>query len=256
MNLSALTSSLPTPLSAAIETIADLGFQTIDVPPTAIKEDARRLLESHDLQIGCVALEREMPPEIDLENSEARVRQQSIDYFRRTIESAASLGAPAAYVTPPIKTDDDTRGRWLDAIVELADCARKFSIRLCIEHFPGRLLPTAAGTLALLDELGHEALALLVDVGHCLISREDPAEVIRAAGPRLGYIHFDDNDGVGDLHWPLLTGQLTQPVLAETLAALVEVQYDGHLCLELNPTLENPVENLRRGKTLLTDLLG
>ena len=40
------------------------------------------------------------------------------------------------------------------------------------------------------------------------------------AGPRLGYVHFDDNDGVGDLHWPLLTGRLTGDMLEAMLAVL------------------------------------
>ena len=59
---------------------------------------------------------------------------------------------------------------------------------MCIEHFPNRLLATAQITLDYIEELKHGALALLVDVGHCLISRDDPdvsacvQEILEAEG--------------------------------------------------------------------------
>jgi sugar phosphate isomerase/epimerase len=61
---------------------------------------------------------------------------------------------------------------------------------------------------------------MLLDVGHCLISGEDAAAVIQRAGERLGYVHLDDNDGVGDLHWPLFHGRLTREQLANAMTAL------------------------------------
>ena len=97
-------------------------------------------------------------------------------------------------------------------------------------------------------------MKLLIDVGHCLISREDPAKLIRAAGSRLGYIHFDDNDGQDDLHWPLLTGVCTEAVLRDTTSTLAECGYQRTLCLELNSELPEPLENLTSGNELLAKL--
>ena len=101
--------------------------------------------------------------------------------------------------------------------------------------------------MAWLERVGHGNLALLLDVGHCLISREDPADVIGRACPRLGYVHLDDNDGAGDLHWPLLTGRLTERVLQATLAALAASGYRGALALELHPENPDPVGALGSG---------
>jgi D-psicose/D-tagatose/L-ribulose 3-epimerase len=128
-------------------------------------------------------------------------------------------------------------------------------VRLCVEHVPGRGLATAAATLAWLDELRHDNLFLLIDTGHCLMTREDAADVVRRAGARLGYVHCDDNDGVGDLHWPLLTGRLTRDGLGALGAALRSVGYRGPLSLELNPTNTDPVGALREGKELLEALV-
>ena len=114
------------------------------------------------------------------------------------------------YLTPPIQRDDTTRSRWMDSLTDLADHARVFSVRLCVEHFPGRMLGTATETIRFIDQIDHEALFLLLDVGHCLISSEDPAQTVLNARHRLGYVHFNDNDGTEDLHWPVLTGRLTE----------------------------------------------
>ena len=128
-------------------------------------------------------------------------------------------------------------------------------VRLCIEHCPGRALPTAEMTLAWLDAFGHPGLGLLLDVGHCLLSHEDPGAVASRAGRRLGYVHLDDNDGVSDLHWGLLTGQLTKDTLVGTLATLGATAYDGALCLEFNSQNLDPVGALRDGRLLLQSLV-
>ena len=98
-------------------------------------------------------------------------------------------------------------------------------------------------------------LFLLLDVGHCLISGEDAGAVVRKAGARLGYVHLDDNDGQGDVHWPLLTGRLTRRDLEELVLALRESDYRSGLALELNPAHGDPVNGLRVSKDLFASLV-
>jgi sugar phosphate isomerase/epimerase len=141
--------------------------------------------------------------------------------------------------------------RWTESLVALADAAEACGIQLCIEHFPRRALPTVAATLQFLEGLGHSSLRLLIDVGHCLISAEDAAEAVIKAGDRLGYLHFDDNDGVDDLHWALLDGRLTEAQITAVIKAQRSAGYRGALCIELNPRLDGPLENLRRSSEAL-----
>jgi sugar phosphate isomerase/epimerase len=99
-------------------------------------------------------------------------------------------------------------------------------------------------------------LRLLLDLGHCLISEEDPVQAVVAAGELLGYVHLDDNDSVSDLHWPLLTGRLT-PEMLEALLTVLEIgDFDGGIALELNPQNADPVQALARGKALVSSHLG
>ena len=255
MNISALTSSLPLPLDEAIKTLAGLGFRWIDVPPTAAGGAAQDQIRRHDLRIASVGLERDMPEAFDLAAEDPHARRAAVQYFRSAIEATAALQAPVGYITPPTATDPQTRAAWRLSLLELAEDAAKHGVELAIEHFPQRLTPSGTDTLALLSELEHPALKLLIDVGHCLISQEDPAELVAAAGERFSYIHFDDNDGQSDLHWPLLHGRLTEHQLQSTLAALHQAGYDRGLCLELNCEHGDAIDNLRQGKALLERLL-
>ena len=75
-----------------------------------------------------------------------------------------------------------------------------------MEHFPGTALPTVSETLAFLQGVDHPNLYLLFDTGHAQISGEEMVATIKAAGPQLGYVHLNDNDGLGDFHLPLLDG--------------------------------------------------
>jgi sugar phosphate isomerase/epimerase len=238
------------PLPEAIAAIADLGFRWIDVPPTA-DPTARQAIRERNLQVACVGLERNQPDGVDLTAEDNALRRRSIAYSLEAIARTAELNAPAAYITPPVASDPATLGRWSESLIELADCAAIHGVKLCLEHFPRRALPTVAATMRFVDEMSHDALVLLIDLGHCLISQEDPAAAVTAAGKRLGYLHFDDNDGIDDLHWPLLAGRLSETQLAGVVAAQQEVQYDGALCIELNPTLDQPLENLRRSRDIL-----
>ena len=170
--------------------------------------------------------------------------------MRRQIADAARLGATHAYVVSGMDGSPAGLACFAEACGLLADYAAGRMVRLCVEPIPGRALPSAAAVLEWLRRAEHPNLALLLDVGHCLISGEDPAAVARAAGPLLGYVHLDDNDGVGDLHWPLLTGRLTAAQLTDLAAALREIGFSGGMSLELKAAGAARAEAWRRSKEI------
>ena len=132
-----------------------------------------------------------------------------------------------------------------------AERAAANGVRLCVEHFPGTALPSAAATLDFIRAIDHPNLGLLFDIGHVQISGEDPASVIRQAGQRLAYVHLDDNDGQSDLHWALLDGVLTAETLRDTFRALADIGYSGPVSIELSPRLRDPFGALQRSRQLV-----
>jgi sugar phosphate isomerase/epimerase len=255
--LSALLTSLPLEFEAAVHQLHALGFDRADVVALSARpEGHREALANTGLLVACAALGRGLPDRYTLEASDVGLRRAAVREVQLHLAGAASLGATHAYLVPGKDASPEGLRRFADACTQLADFAAGRMVRLCIEHIPGRALPSAAAMLAWLEQLAHPNLALLLDIGHCLITQEDPARVVEEAGAHLGYVHLDDNDGQEDLHWPLLTGRLTEPVLVAFLATLRGQGYDGALSLELHSQNPDPVDALRQGKALLQRLAG
>jgi sugar phosphate isomerase/epimerase len=256
MHLSALLTSLPHAFEAAVPEMARLGFNHLDVVALSERPTAHReALADAALLVSCAALGRDLPEGQTLDAEPIAARKAALDQLKRHIVDAGTLGATHGYLIPGLDGTSAGLSRFAEACRLLADFAGQRKIALCLEHIPGRALSSAGGTLSWLDKLAHPNLLLLVDVGHCLITREDPAAVIRQAGPRLGYVHLDDNDGEGDLHWPLLTGRLEEDVVVRMVDALRATGYAGALSLELNPNNADPSAALQHGKRIIDRLL-
>ena len=252
MQLAALATSLPLDFVPAIEQIRALGFTHVDV--VGLGERRAEHLDSladSGLIVACVAVGRGLPEGITLDAADVAVRRQAVTHVERQITDAARLGATRCYLVPGHDASRAGLMHFADACAVLADFAAARMLRLCVEHVPGRALATVATTLAWLRQVQHDALDLLLDVGHCLISDEDPVQAVMMAGDKLGYVHLDDNDSVSDLHWPLLTGRLTAEMLDALLNVLDTDDYEGGVALELNPANADPVRALADGKALI-----
>jgi sugar phosphate isomerase/epimerase len=255
MHQSVLLSSLPLEFEEAVRQAADLGFRNVDVVALGDRPQSHyEALAEAGVTVCCAALGRGLADELTLDAAAVETRRLVVEAFKSHIVDAARLGATHAYVIPGLDGSVPALSRFADSCRVLADFADQRRVRLCLEHIPGRALPTAAGTLAWLHGLAHDNLYLLLDVGHCLITSEDAADVIQRAGKRLGYVHLDDNDGVGDLHWPLLTGKLTEAMLHNVMGALQEIGYDSAVTLELAAKNPEPLDGLRRSKEIVERL--
>lgn len=255
--LSALLPSLPLDFEPALQQLRALGFTHVDLVALPERPEAHlEALADAGLLVACAAVGRGLPEGVTLDAVALGPRRAALERLKLHVADAARLGATHAYVVPGMDASPEGLARFADGCRLLADFAGSRMVRLCVEHVPGRALSSAAATLAWLEQTGHDNLALLLDIGHCLISGEDPTRVVEQAGDHLGYVHLDDNDGRGDLHWPLLAGRLTEDLLVRFLAALPSAGYGGALCLELNPHNPDPVGALREGKALVERLAG
>jgi sugar phosphate isomerase/epimerase len=251
-SISAMLTSLPLAFESAVRQVAALGFQHVDVVALIDRPSAHvEALADAGVAVCCCPIGRDLPEAHTLDAAPVAERRAAVEAMKRQLADAAQLGATHAYVIPGRDQSPSGLACFAETCAMLADFAAQRMVKLCVEHVPGRALATAAGTLQWLEQQDHPNLFLLVDVGHCCISGEDAADIVARAGARLGYMHFDDNDGVSDLHWPLLTGKLTEARLRAVLAALPAAGYRGPLALELNPANADPIAALRDGKALL-----
>jgi len=238
------------PICEALREIKETAFHFVDVETDLLdSQEAIECLKSLGLRISCVALDHRLPPGSSLDGRDAGATQCAITFIKGALEKAQSLGAQAAYVAPC--HERKKLKAFAGALAELAADAADRGIRLCVEHVPGRALSSAKEALAFVEGVGHPNLYLLLDVGHTLLSKEQPWEIAAAAGKRIGYVHLDDNDGRSDKHWPLLDGRLTLDALARTLEALKQAGYEGTLGLELKHDRASLVSVFSRNRNLV-----
>ena len=243
------------PVTETLVRLAEIGLASIDVRPSTLRgAEARALERNLGLEVGCIALSHEMPPGAALDSVEAGPVEAAMAHLLGGLDQAANLGASHAYVVPDAPLDGDSLERYAAALPGLADYARAAGARLCVEHFPGTALPTAAATLRFLEDLDHDNLYLLFDIGHAQMSGEPPAGVLSEAGPRLGYVHLDDNDGAGDLHLALTDGVQSRDSLAAFFETLRRIGYDGPVSLEMSPNLPDVPDAVRRSFDLVAGL--
>ena len=257
MKLACCAWALTGPKTKVLLQIQDLGFKWIDVQPDDLRAARDRQLASQlGLKVSCLGASFNMPAGASLDHADIRLRTQALEHVSIAIQQAAEWGVDTVYVVPGKNDSPAGLGHFGDSLVQLAEIACAARIKFAVEHFPGTALPRADKTLKYIMDLDHPNLFLLYDTGHIQMTGEDPSRVITAAGDRLAYVHFDDNDGDGDLHWALLDGVMTEQTLKDTFRALKEIGYSGAISLELSPSLANPVDALARSRDALMNASG
>jgi len=232
----------------ALDQIAEAGFSHIDIRPSWLQsDDLRKRAQDLGLTISCVAVSADMPEGASLTGEGW---QAGRDHVFRALEHGASLGAKVAYLVP----EGDDLDWYAEPLPILADKAQALGMKLCVEHFPGTILPTVPFTLDYLARIGHPNLYLVFDIGHAQMAKENPAEMIALAGERLGYVHLDDNDGINDLHLGLYDGVMVEGDLKAMFGALDDLGYASHVSLELKSNISDPLDALKHSREIVISL--
>jgi sugar phosphate isomerase/epimerase len=241
------------PLADELRRVKQTAFHYVDIELEALGDsEVREALKREGLQVSCVALDHRLPKGCSLEGDDPAALRLAVDYLKAGFEQCQNAGAKVAYVLPC--RNRRNLKHFHTALNELADEAAQRSIKLCVEHVPGRALSRARETLDFVSGGQNTNLYLLFDIGHALITKERAPEIIAAAGNRLGFIQLDDNDGKSDRHWPLLDGRLNVDDLQQTLRALAGIGYAGTLGLEVSNDRASVIGGLSRNRNLLLRL--
>ena len=252
LQISACAWALSTSPKQSLDRISLAGFDTVDLWPNSFDGIGSAYeITSRGLKPGCFGLlAGALSGGLLLDDITGANAQPVLDLMFANIDQAAALGVKRAYmVTPSEYPADDSY--FLDSIRALGDHAGSAGVKLCIEPHPGRSIPSDAACLAFVKKSEHENVHVLVDFGHCLITRESPSQSIRNAGDRLGYVHIDDNHGKLDDHVALFDGVLKAPVINEFLETLVSLPYNGGLGIEFKLTTPSPMSAMVQARDFI-----
>jgi sugar phosphate isomerase/epimerase len=232
-------------LAGACATAAQLGFNAIELfPPSAAEvnaKDLRRLLDQYQLQLAAVGTGAGwVKHRLTLTSSNANTRDRAVSFVREIIDLAAEFAAPAIIGSmqgrfgdtsaEQYADRDSARARLRDALNTLAARAAEHRAPLLYEplnRYETNLTNTVAAGLELLASLQVNNVKLLADLFHMNIEEVDVADALRAAGTRLGHLHFVDSN-----RRPAGGGHLD---FAPVAAALREIDYQGYVSAEALP---------------------
>ncbi|MBA2667384.1 MAG: sugar phosphate isomerase/epimerase [Trueperaceae bacterium] len=176
-------------------------------------------------------------PERDVGALDPATRERTLSYLVALFDLAARIGAdlvvgPAfgsvglARPLPPEERRAE-RDRVVQALREVAPEAASRGVRLALEplnRFETDRINTARQGLDLCDDVGHDAVGLLLDSFHMHLEEKSSGAALRSAGDRLFHVHASENDrgvpGTGQVAW------------REIATALQETDYRGYVVIE------------------------
>jgi len=256
------------PLAGAIETITAAGYAGVEIladrphlyPPTAgageveeIKEVLRRTALAvanlnANTAVGYYGRDFWEPLfEPSLANPDPEARAWRLDYTRRAIDLAASLGSTCVSITSgrpvPGILPAESLGLFRQALEVLLPYAAERNIRLGIEYEPGLIVEGYEEAAALIEELGSPFLGLNLDMGHSYLLGEDLSAVFGRLPGRVFHVHLEDIRGRKHYHLIPGLGDMDMPGI---FAALKRFDYQGFVTVELYTYPDRPAEAARR----------
>ncbi|GAB4444257.1 MAG: sugar phosphate isomerase/epimerase [Chloroflexi bacterium OHK40] len=223
-----------------LQRAARLGYDGVELlvlRPDAIDPRAiRDQVAGHGLEIAALASGGIAAIEgLTLLAADTATGQRARARLMALIDCAAQLGAPLVTLGSfrgrrAAITAGDGRAQLVEVLHQAAEHAARQGVRIALEplnRYETDLVTTVSEGLALLDELGHQQVGLLVDTFHANI--EEPSLVgclqEAAAAHRLWHVHIGDSNRL-----PPGGGHLDFAQITTTLRSL---HYEGYLSAEL-----------------------
>ena len=242
MNLLLWTSQVTDEHAAILETLAETGFDGVEVPLAPLDVAHYQRLGERIAGLGMKATARFSPgPDEDPASADAAMRRRALDRFRWLADAAAALnaevvGGPLHSAYGVFKDRGPTaedRAFSAEVLREAAGFAQANGVRLAIEHlnrFESYLVSTVADAVALAELVDHDNLGVHYDTHHAHIEEKSVADAIGRCASRLRHVHISENDrgtpGRGQVDWD------------ETFNGLKRAGYDDWLVIEAFSTAD------------------
>lgn len=185
----------PLTLRERIEAASSAGFRGFgllsDDLPAAVAEFGLTGIRAMLADNGIVHLELEGIP---YWWDDGPRRRESDRVRHDLLEAAAALGARHIKVTPDGDDGPFDRGRWAEKFAELATQAQGVGARLGIEFFPWSNVKTLSDGVQLVDDAGHEAGGVVIDVWHVARAGTPIADLAAVPPHRIIGVELNDAD--------------------------------------------------------------
>lgn len=228
-------------------------------------QEAKQALSDAGLVAGAVCLR--FPVKFArgaMNHPDAELRREAIDMTKEAAQVARDLGCKEVVVWSaydgydyPFQVDYDEK--WSQLVEAFQECCDAFpDIRFSVEYKPTDentrffTIPSTGAAILMAKEVNRPNFGLTLDVGHMLMSGENPGQSIAMAGQHLfgvqlndGYTRLAAEDG-------LMFGSIHPSMALEIMYQLRRVGFSGHFYFDTFPQRTDPVQeaeyNIRRVK--------
>jgi D-psicose/D-tagatose/L-ribulose 3-epimerase len=221
--------------ATAVKAASAAGYDTIEIPifdPQLVDlAQTRDLLRQYALT-PTVSLG--LSADTDISSADASISRAGVDRMVAIVDATAAIGGSIVagviasawqkYAVPPTAANYNNS---VAGLREVAQEARTRGVTLAIEvvnRFESNLINTAADALRFVDRIGEDNARIHLDSFHMHIEEPDAALAISLCGPRLAYVHINENH-----RGYLGTGSID---FRRIFLALAQAGYEGTIAFE------------------------
>ena len=252
-------------LEEAMRLTAEIGFDGIELAAwrphawprdldVARRQEMKDLARQYRLEYSAICMvqvNHNVASPVDAE------RRDSLVYLRDCIDLAADLECPIVVVGGGWSVQPHPRQaawEWAgESLSQAARYAQERGITLALENINRQRADVIVSTddmLEMMRVIGSPSIRPMLDFYHLHLEGEDPLQAIQRLGKDLAYTHFLDAHRANRSRQVLGKGEIP---LGDILSALVDVGYNGWLCVEIWG--DDPVETGKQTIHHYRDLL-
>mmetsp|Transcript_2615 Transcript_2615/g.3405 ORF Transcript_2615/g.3405 Transcript_2615/m.3405 type:complete len:237 (+) Transcript_2615:2-712(+) len=182
------------------------------------------------------------------------LRKEAIQLTKDAAKTALELGCDEVVVWSaydgydyPFQVDYDEK--WSQLVDAFRECCDAYpNVKFSLEYKPTDentrffTVPSTGAALLLVKEINRDNMGLTLDVGHMLMSGENPAQSIAMTGKKLfgiqlndGYTRLAAEDG-------MMFGSIHPSLALEIVYQLQRIGYKGHLYFDTFPQRTDPIK--------------
>jgi sugar phosphate isomerase/epimerase len=244
-------------LFESLEKIAALGFRGVEVmgdrphlyPPDFETTDLNRIkndLKKHDLSVtnlnsftlfavGNTYLPSWIEPE--KERRDIRIRH-TLD----CIKVAKDLGCGNISIPPGGPLNNLSRKEAMalfhKGLEQVIPKAEELNVKILVEPEPDLLMENTPEFMSFIKDIQSPMVGLNFDIGHFFCAGENPASAFETLFEYIGHVHLEDIAATR-VHHHLIAGHGVIQFL-DIFKAMVNLQYQGDISLELYPYVDTP----------------
>jgi protein FrlC len=218
--------------------------------------NVKKEIDRRDLSVICFTPEQCVYP-INIAAKEVDIRENSIQYFKKSALAAKELDSPLLLVTPgwgyENEEEEEAWKRSEESLEKLAQVAGELDLTLALEpltRMETNIIHNAAQLKKMLEGVNHPNLKGMIDTIPMALAREDFTDYFNSMNEDIVHIHFIDGKPEGHLVW----GDGVLP-LETYIEQLDQANYKGFLSLEYTSYqyVQNPDDAMERTMKTLSN---